>query len=116
MTTHKARSVRISGRRLAGMMTAGAAALGLNCASAHAEGPLLTPKTGVSKQFLKPADVGRIIAQAVQEAKARKKPATIVVVDRVGAVLAVYRMTGAPANLPIESNPTGPNATQLVDG
>jgi uncharacterized protein GlcG (DUF336 family) len=98
------------------MMTVGGAALGLAFASAHAEGPLLTPKTGVSKQFLKPADVGRIIAQAVQEAKARKKPATIVVVDRVGAVLAVYRMTGAPANLPIESNPTGPNATQLVDG
>jgi uncharacterized protein GlcG (DUF336 family) len=37
------------------------------------------------------ADVGRIVAQAVFEAKARSTVATIAVVDRVGNVLAVYR-------------------------
>lgn len=43
------------------------------------------------------ADVQQILAQAVAEAKARGKPATIAVTDRVGNVLAVYAMAGAPA-------------------
>jgi len=116
MTKQWALSARISGRRFAGLMMAGATALGLLSPSAQAEGPLLKPTTGISKQFLSEADVGKIIAQVVQEATARKQPATIAIVDRLGAVLAIYRMTGAPANLPIESNPKGPNATQLVDG
>jgi len=38
------------------------------------------------------ADIGRVIAQAVFEAKARNSVATIAVVDRVGNVLAVYRL------------------------
>jgi len=97
-------------------MTAGAAALGLTCASAHAEGPLLTAKTGVEKPYLSVTDVEKIIGQVVQEAQARHKPATIAVVDRLGAVLAVYRMTGAPAALPVESNPKGTNAKVLTDG
>jgi uncharacterized protein GlcG (DUF336 family) len=42
------------------------------------------------------ADVQRVIAQAVNEAKARNKPATIVVTDRVGNVLGAFRMNGAP--------------------
>jgi uncharacterized protein GlcG (DUF336 family) len=110
MTKQWALSARISGRRFTGLMMAGATALSLLSPSAQAEGPLLTPKTGVSKQALTPADVGRIIAQVVQEAKARHRPATIAVVDRLGAVLAIYRMTGAPATEPIEGNPRGPNA------
>jgi uncharacterized protein GlcG (DUF336 family) len=116
MTKHMAPSVRILGRRFAGLTMAGAAAIGLFSMPALAEGPLLTPKTGISPQYLTTTDVGRLIAHVVQEAKARNKPATIAIVDRLGAVLAVYRMTGAPANLPIESNPNGHNATQLVDG
>src|SRR5271163_4519207 len=116
MTKQWALSARISGRRLTGLMMVGAAALGLFSASARAEGPLLTPKTGVSPQALTAADVGKIIAQVVQEAKARNKPATIAIVDRLGAVLAVYRMTGAPPNLPIEPNPKGPKITKGVDG
>lgn len=40
-------------------------------------------------------DVRKVIAQAVGEAQARGAPATIAVVDRVGNVLAVYRMNGA---------------------
>lgn len=49
------------------------------------------------------ADVGRIIAQAVQEAEVRDAPAVIGVVDRVGNVLGVYRMAGAPATFLITS-------------
>ena len=45
--------------------------------------------------FLSVADVQRIIAQAVNEASARGALATIAVTDRVGNVLAVFRMTGA---------------------
>src|SRR6185312_12403010 len=116
MTTHRARSARIPGRRLAGLMTVGAATLGLACASAHAEGPLLTPKTGIDSEYLTTTDIGKIIGQVVQEAQARHKPATIAIVDRLGSVLAVYRMKGAPAALPVESNPKGPNAKVLVDG
>jgi uncharacterized protein GlcG (DUF336 family) len=109
-------SVKLRGFRSAGLILMGAAVLAFLPAMALAEGPLLTPKTGISKQFLTQADVGRIIAQVVQEAKARKKPATIAIVDRLGAVLAIYRMTGAPVDLPIENNPKGPNPTPLVDG
>jgi uncharacterized protein GlcG (DUF336 family) len=102
---------------LVGIALAGAAAIGGFSAPALAQqGPLLTPVTGVSNEYLTTADVGKIIGQVVQEAKARNKPATIAIVDRLGAVLAVYRMTGAPVNEPIESNPKGPNATPLVDG
>ena len=52
---------------------------------------------------LRRADVERIIAQAAAEAEARNAPATIAVVDRVGNVLAVYRMAGAPRQVTITS-------------
>jgi len=52
---------------------------------------------------LQRADVERIIAQAAAEAEARNAPATIAVVDRVGNVLAVYRMAGAPRQVTITS-------------
>ena len=45
--------------------------------------------------FLSVADVEQVIAQAVAEAHARNLHATIAVVDRVGNVLAVYRMGAA---------------------
>lgn len=48
------------------------------------------------------ADVQAIIAQAVQEARARGAAGTIAVVDRVGNVLAVFRMTGAAATFTID--------------
>lgn len=50
-----------------------------------------------ASSYLTAADVGKVIAQAAQEASAQNLPATIAVVDRVGNVLAVYRMTGARA-------------------
>jgi len=49
------------------------------------------------------ADVEGIIAQAVGEAQARGVNATIAVVDRVGNVLAVFRMTGAATSITVAS-------------
>src|SRR6185437_7468210 len=40
---------------------------------------------------------------------ARAKPAVIAVVDRVGNVLAVYSMTGAPANATLRASASGTN-------
>jgi uncharacterized protein GlcG (DUF336 family) len=48
-------------------------------------------------------DVQQVIAQAVAEAGAQGAKATIAVVDRVGNVLAVFRMNGAPATFTITS-------------
>ena len=52
---------------------------------------------------LGPADVKRLIAQAVAEATALSQPATVAVVDRVGNVLAVFRMYGALQSVTITS-------------
>jgi uncharacterized protein GlcG (DUF336 family) len=68
-----------------------------------------------SRQALTISDVRKVIAQAVGEAKARGAKATIAVVDRVGNVLAVYRMTGAqttmrfPAKVPLQLPPELPS-------
>ena len=67
----------------------GSSACGAGCAAAP--------------DFLTEADVQRVIAQAVGEAQAREVRAQIAVVDRVGNVLAVFRMTGAPATVAISS-------------
>ena len=53
--------------------------------------------------FLSTTDVEKIISQAVGEAQARGARGTIAVVDRVGNVLAVFRMTGASATFTIDS-------------
>ncbi len=50
-------------------------------------------------ESLSTADVQKIIAQAVGEAKARGLPSVIAVTDRVGNVLGVFRMNGARATL-----------------
>ncbi len=52
--------------------------------------------------FLSQEDVKRVIAQAVGEASARGLHADIAVADRVGNVLAVFRMDGAPATIAID--------------
>ncbi|HXL84675.1 MAG TPA: heme-binding protein [Casimicrobiaceae bacterium] len=54
-----------------------------------------------SPNALTVADVQQIIAQAVGEAQAQNKKATIAVVDRVGNVLGVFKMTGAAATFTI---------------
>jgi uncharacterized protein GlcG (DUF336 family) len=54
-----------------------------------------------TQNLLTASDVQRVIAQAVGEAQARNVHAQIAVVDRVGNVLAVFRMTGAPDTIAI---------------
>jgi uncharacterized protein GlcG (DUF336 family) len=51
--------------------------------------------------FLSTTDIERVLEQAVAEAAARSTPAVVAVVDRVGNVLAVYRMDGAPVTVRI---------------
>jgi uncharacterized protein GlcG (DUF336 family) len=69
--------------------------------------PQSTPDSGCSgfcanaSSFLTEDDVRKVIAQAVNEAQAQGKPSVIAVVDRVGNVLGVYRMAGAPATIRI---------------
>src|SRR5688500_4400127 len=57
-----------------------------------------------ASSFLNQAEVGRIIAQAAAEAQAQGAPATIAVVDRVGNVLGLFRMTGARTTVTVTSN------------
>lgn len=69
----------------------------------------VTPATSTGT-FLTESDVNTIMLQAVNEAAARGKPSTIVVIDRVGNVLAATRMPGAPPLGTVTSNrgiPTG---------
>lgn len=57
-----------------------------------------------AQESLSVAEVQQVIAQAVVEAQARNRSATIAVVDRVGNVLGVFAMTGAPATVTVTSN------------
>lgn len=80
---------------------------------ASTEGTAPPPSTGPSQgctgscssadSLLTAADVETVIAQAVAEAQANATPATIAVVDRVGNVLGVYRMTGARITVTVRS-------------
>jgi len=54
-------------------------------------------------------DVGAVVAHAAAQAKSQGRPATIAVVDRVGNVLALFRMTGAPATAHVTDAPNGDN-------
>lgn len=71
--------------------------------------PQSTPDSGCTgscanaQTFLSASDVQTAIARAAAEAQAQGKPAVIAVVDRVGNVLAVYRMNGAPDTMTITS-------------
>jgi uncharacterized protein GlcG (DUF336 family) len=59
------------------------------------------------QQALAVSDVQQVLAQAIAEAQARGAPAVIAVVDRVGNVLAVYTMTGAPSTVLVSPSPAG---------
>lgn len=58
---------------------------------------------GARAANLTESDVNTIVLQAVHEATARGKPATIAVVDRVGNVLTVTQMPGAPTMATVTS-------------
>ena len=75
-----------------------------------APAPTPTPTTGYTApaaESLSLADVQKVIAQAVTQAVVDGRPATIAVTDRVGNVLGVFRMTGAPAGAQIPAAPDG---------
>ncbi len=72
---------------------------------------LFTPP---AQESLSVTDVQRVIAQAVGEAQARNLPSVIAVVDRVGNVLAVFRMNGARATMFTSDNtPAGDNTPPI---
>ncbi|MEW5686354.1 MAG: heme-binding protein [Pseudomonadota bacterium] len=60
-------------------------------------------------ESLSAADVQKVLAQAVAEARARNLPAVIAVTDRVGNVLAVYSMAGARTTARIPASRSGQN-------
>ncbi|PZQ57951.1 MAG: hypothetical protein DI570_18945 [Phenylobacterium zucineum] len=60
-------------------------------------------------ESLSAADVQKVLAQAVAEARARNLPAVIAVTDRVGNVLAVYSMSGARTTARIPASRSGQN-------
>jgi uncharacterized protein GlcG (DUF336 family) len=68
-----------------------------------------------AQSFLSEADVSRILSQAVQEAQAQGVLATIAVVDRVGNVLAVYRMGDKLAHEVLISTNTDIGASSVID-
>lgn len=67
-------------------------------------------------QSLTVADVTQILAQGIAEADARGVDATMAVVDRVGNVLAVYRVNGMPLPVLISSDPNGTEQSNIFGG
>lgn len=70
------------------------------CGGGGSEG---TAPAALDSVYLTTADVEQILAQGVAEATARGTPATFAITDRVGNVLAVYRMTGASNTVDVVS-------------
>ena len=62
-----------------------------------------------AQESLSVAEVQTIIAQAAAQANSQGDAANIAVVDRVGNILAVFAMPGAPANARIPEAPNGQN-------
>ncbi|MEO8002027.1 MAG: heme-binding protein, partial [Arenimonas sp.] len=83
-----------------------------SCSTTSLQRPPKTPGTvsttppPSASVFLTTTDVEKIISQSVGEAQARGVRGTIAVVDRVGNVLAVFRMTGASTTFTIASGLT----------
>lgn len=69
-------------------------------------GPIYTPPAA---EALSTADVEKILAAAIAEASARNLPSVIAVTDRVGNVLAVFRMNGARVTATAAPAPNGQN-------
>jgi uncharacterized protein GlcG (DUF336 family) len=69
--------------------------------------PQPPPLTAPAFASLSSAEVGQVVAQAASQASQDGRPATIAVVDRVGNVLAVFRMTGASTTAQIPAAPNG---------
>jgi len=72
-------------------------------------GSSLNDYVAPAQESLGAAEVQKIVAQSAAQADASGNPATIAVVDRVGNVLAVFAMTGAPTTAKIPDAPNGNN-------
>lgn len=72
-------------------------------------GPAPTVYTPPAPLALSAADVGRVVAQAAIQAESEGQAAVITVIDRVGNVLAIFRMTGAPVTQAIPPARNGRN-------
>ncbi len=68
-----------------------------------------------SSSFLNTAEVEQILAQAIQEAQAQGEDATIAVVDRVGNILAVYRMGNASERRVLIATETNSSGDAVID-
>ena len=99
---------------------AGAALILSGCGGGETGGSTPTPTpapapapsalyTVPAAEALSIADVQSVIAHAAAEASARHLPGVIAVTDRVGNVLAVFRMTGARATAVTAAAPNGVN-------
>lgn len=76
-----------------------------NQAATNPTTPVATAVYAVpAQEALSVSDVGQILAQAIAEAQARNLPSFITVTDRVGNVLANYRMTFAPTFTHVDGN------------
>ncbi|WP_333605251.1 heme-binding protein [Novosphingobium sp.] len=80
---------------------------GSSTGSSSGGGTLLGEYTAPAQEALSTAEVGKIVAQAAAQAQQSGHPATIAVVDRVGNVLAVFRMNGALTTAKIPNAPNG---------
>ncbi len=98
---------------IAGLALLLASCGGGDSGSAVSSTPATTPTTSAytppASAALTTADVQQVLAQAIAQAKADGQPAVISVVDRVGNVLALFRMTGAPATAHLTDAPDGQN-------
>ena len=84
-------------------VVAGAALAVTACGGGGASNAPATSCASPCPASLGVGDVQRAIAQSVAEAQARGVAAHVAVVDRVGNVLAVFSMPGAPASIAITS-------------
>jgi uncharacterized protein GlcG (DUF336 family) len=82
---------------------------GTSSSSGGSSGGGTSAYTPPAEVALTTGDVQQVLAQAVAQATADGRPAVISVVDRVGNVLALFRMTGAPATTHLTDAPNGQN-------
>jgi uncharacterized protein GlcG (DUF336 family) len=99
-------------RNCIGFVSALSLALG-GCGGGGSTTPVVTPPSPPptaayvvpAQEALSVTEVQQVIAQAVAEAQARNLPSVIAVVDRVGNVLALFRMNNANLTLRIPTVP-----------
>ncbi len=93
-----------------GSSSSSASSSGGSSGSSGSGGAVASAFTAPALESLTTPDLERVIAQSAAQASTDGKPAVIAVVDRVGNVLALFRMTGAPATALIPSAPDASNS------